>query len=148
MKIQNPEDYTKHDPNTCRNPQCARCKRRIPFEFPSKIIEAYKNGQLIIFAGAGISTERRGILPRSFYKDIKNELNIPEDEDLSFSELMTKYCEITNRKNLLYAIKKRLDYVTAFSELYNDATEFHRELSTVPHLDEIFTTNWDDFFER
>jgi len=87
-------------------------------------------------------------LPRSFYKDIKNELNIPEDEDLSFSELMTKYCEITNRKNLLYAIKKRLDYVTAFSELYNDATEFHRELSTVPHLDEIFTTNWDDFFER
>jgi hypothetical protein len=62
---------------------------------------------------------------------------------------MTLYCSPPrSRKDLLQAIKKRIDYVKSFSELHNEATEFHRELSTIPHLDEIFTTNWDDFFER
>lgn len=62
---------------------------------------------------------------------------------------MSLYCSHPrSRKDLLQAIKKRIDYVRTFPELYDRATEFHRELSTIPHLDEIFTTNWDDFFER
>lgn len=62
---------------------------------------------------------------------------------------MKLYCSHPrSRKDLLQAIKKRIDYVRTFPELYARATEFHRELSTIPHLDEIFTTNWDDFFER
>ena len=58
------------------------------------------------------------------------------------------YTPPRSRKDLLQAIKKRIDYVKSFPELYNDSTEFHQELATIPHLDEIFTTNWDDFFER
>ena len=62
---------------------------------------------------------------------------------------MSLYCSPPrSRKDLLQAIKRRIDYVRTFPELYNRATEFHRELSTIPHLDDIFTTNWDDFFER
>ena len=62
---------------------------------------------------------------------------------------MSLYCSPPrSRKDLLQAIKERIDYVRTFPDLYNRATEFHRELSTIPHLDEIFTTNWDDFFER
>lgn len=142
-------DQSKHNSEECKNPQCEICKRKKPFKFPSEIVEAYKKGQLIIFAGAGISTERKGVFPTSFYEDRKIEIRIPKEEKISFSKLMTKYCEVTgSRKHLLKAIKDRLDYVTAFPELYWQATEFHRELSTIPHLDEIFTTNWDDFFER
>lgn len=66
-----------------------------------------------------------------------------------FSTLMTKYCDINkSKKGLFNDIKNRIDYITSFPELYFRATEFHRELSTIPHLDELFTTNWDDFFEK
>lgn len=62
---------------------------------------------------------------------------------------MSLYCsEPRSRTDLLQAIQRRIDYVKTFSELYLSATEFHRELSTIPHLDDIFTTNWGDFFEK
>lgn len=142
-------DLSEHNSEECKNPQCEICKCKKPFEFPTEIIGAYQKGRLIIFAGAGISTERNGVFPISFYEDIKNELGIPKKEQMSFSKLMTEYCKKTgSRKDLLNAIKDRIDYVTAFNELYLQATEFHRELSTIPHLDEIFTTNWNDFFEK
>jgi len=139
----------KHDPEDCRVPGCVRCKLKIPFELPSEIVSAYENGELVIFAGSGVSTESSGIYPSTFYQWIKGQLNIPKKEKIRFSKLMTLYCSNPRtRKDLLHAIKNRIDYVKTFPELYERATEFHRELSTIPHLDEIFTTNWDDFFER
>jgi NAD-dependent SIR2 family protein deacetylase len=117
---------------------------------PSEIVSAYRTGDLVVFAGAGVGTESRGVYPSSFYEWIKyGELKLPEEKQISFSNLMSFYCSHPRtRKDLLLAIKKRIDYVRAFPELYNFATRFHQELSTIPHLDEIFTTNWDDFFER
>lgn len=139
----------QHNTEDCRVPGCERCQLRRPFEFPSEIIDAYRNGQLIFFTGAGISTESRGVFPKSFYDEISGRLEISEEEDLSFSQLMTIFCSSPrSRKDLLLAIKQRLDYVRSFPELYSSATEFHRELSTIPKINEIVTTNWDDFFER
>jgi NAD-dependent SIR2 family protein deacetylase len=116
---------------------------------PSEIVTAYRNGNLVIFAGSGVSTESAGLYPSTFYQRIKDELDLPKRERVSFSKLMSRFClQPRSRKDLLKAIKERIDYVRSFPELYNRATEFHRELSTIPHLDEIFTTNWDDFFER
>jgi NAD-dependent SIR2 family protein deacetylase len=140
---------SEHDPQDCRVPECERCKLRRPFELPSEIVSACKSGTLIVFAGAGVSTESVTVYPYAFYQEIKDELKIPKKEKISFPKLMSLYCsQPHSRKDLLQAIKKRIDYVKTFPELYADATEFHRELSTIPHLDEIFTTNWDDFFER
>jgi NAD-dependent SIR2 family protein deacetylase len=103
---------------------------------------------LVIFAGAGVSTESRGVYPSTFYQWIKKELGLSEQERTSFPKLMTLYSSPPrSRKDLLLAIKRRIDYVKEFPDLYTQATEFHKELSTIPHLDEIFTTNWDDFFE-
>ena len=142
-------DPRKHNSEECVNPQCDICKYKKPFDFPREITEAYKNGQLIIFAGAGISTERREIFPVSFSNEIKIQLGIPKEEKIKFSTLMTKYCNLTGSKKELFTdIKQRIDYVTSFPELFFRATEFHRELSVIPHLDEVFTTNWDDFFEK
>jgi NAD-dependent SIR2 family protein deacetylase len=139
----------EHDPEKCQVPGCERCKLRIPFELPSVIVKACKEGNLVIFAGAGVSTESPGVYPSTFYERIKGELNVSQKKKISFPKLMTAYCSPPRtRKDLLCAIKDRIDYVKTFPELYERATEFHRELSTIPHLDEIFTTNWDDFFER
>jgi NAD-dependent SIR2 family protein deacetylase len=139
----------EHDPENCRIPECERCKLNIPFELPSEIVSAHNSGNLVIFAGAGVSTESIGVYPGSFCEWIRNELKLSQEERISFSNLMSLYClHPRSRKDLLLAIKKRIDYVRTFPELYNRATEFHQELSTIPHLDEILTTNWDDFFER
>lgn len=135
--------------NKCPIPQCERCKLNKPFDLSDVIVDACNTGNLVIFAGAGVSTETKGVYPSSFYKNVKNELKIPEKKNISFSKLMTLYCAPPrSRKDLLLEIKDRIDYVKTFSELYNRVTEFHQELSTIPHIHEIFTTNWDDFFEK
>lgn len=139
----------KHDPEDCRVPGCERCKLKRPFELPSEIVSACHAGNLVVFAGAGVSTESRGVYPSTFHEWIKDELKLPKEEKISFPKLMSRYCSHPrSRKDLLQAIKKRIDYIKTFPELYFYATEFHRELSTIPHLDEIVTTNWDDFFEK
>ena len=47
----------------------------------------------------------------------------------------------------MQAIKQHLDYGDLFDEVRNASTRFHRELATIPFVDEIYTTNWDDYFE-
>ena len=50
----------------------------------------------------------------------------------SFHGLMTKYCRKPDgRRLLLDRIRKRLDYVDSFPELYRAATRFHWELATL-----------------
>jgi NAD-dependent SIR2 family protein deacetylase len=140
---------TRHDTETCQVPECEICKQKRPFRLPKEIVSAYQVGNLIIFAGAGVGTESVEVYPSTFYASVKHELGLPEEERISFSKLMSLYCSHPrSHKDLFQAIQKRIEYIKSFPELYRRATEFHRELSTIPHLDEIFTTNWDDFFER
>jgi hypothetical protein len=62
---------------------------------------------------------------------------------------MSEYCKQPNgRRKLLETIKSRVDNLDSFPELLYCATSFHREIATIPHLDTIITTNWDDYFER
>ena len=46
--------------------ECAICKNNKPFTFPKEIIDAALNGKLVLFCGAGISTEDKNVLPYSF----------------------------------------------------------------------------------
>lgn len=148
-KKEPPKQESEHIPDECHVPQCERCKMNKPFKLPHEIVHACNTGQLIIFAGAGISTESRDVYPRSFYQDLRIDLKIPKKQKMSFSKVMSLYCKPPkSRKDLLLKIKERIGYVRSFPELYANATEFHSELSTIPHIHEIFTTNWDDFFER
>jgi len=129
--------------------KCEICKNNIPFDMPEEIIKATIDGNLIIFAGSGISTESKSVNPLSFYEDIALELNQdPRKIKFTFPELMSKYCEKTNgKKELLRKIKDRFDYIKSFQYSYYMATRFHKELAAIYLIKEIFTTNWDDFFE-
>lgn len=138
---------TKHR-QICGNPNCESCSRKIRFDMPPEIPEAVKRGQLALFAGAGISTEGNGVFPRTFYDEVAAELQPTPTEDLSFPALMSLFCKERGRGKLLLEIKKRFEYLHAFPEVQRSASRFHQELSTVPFIDEIFTTNWDDLFER
>lgn len=128
---------------------CESCMHKKDFDMPNDIIEAVKSERLVLFAGAGISTENKRCYPRTFYEEIKQELDLPDNEQLKFSQVMSMYSKQPNgRRNLIMRIKERFDYVDSFSELYRQATSFHRELSSIYFIRDIITTNWDDYFER
>lgn len=128
--------------------KCESCKTHLDFDMPIEIIEAVKKNELVIFAGAGVSTEGKSCFRSSFYQDVKSDLKL-FNEDISFSEIMSLYCkQVNGRKKLIQRIKKRFDYVEAFPELYRAATRFHSELATIHFIREIITTNWDDYFEK
>ena len=116
---------------------------------PDEIVEATINNKLVIFAGSGISTEYKSLYPYTFYEDIALELGYDiKKTKITFSELMSELCKKPNgRRELLNKIKFRIDYIKSFQSLYIMATRFHKELSSIFPIKEIFTTNWDDFFE-
>lgn len=130
------------------NCECAFCKNDLPFEIPTGIIQALLDQQLVLFAGAGISTETKHIFKETLYEEVF--LDIKEtDENISFPDLMSKFCRLNNGKQkLLEKIKKRFDYIHQFSELYAEASKFHKEISKFWMIENIITTNWDDHFER
>lgn len=109
--------------------ECAICKNDKPFDLPKEIVHAALEGELVLFCGAGISTEGKNVLPFSFYSSIKNELDL-KDEEISFPKLMQQYCNLPNgRKKLLKKIRERFNYINSFPELERQATAFHRELA-------------------
>lgn len=133
--------------NTC---ECEICKNRLPFEMPMEIVDAVTKGQLVLFAGAGISTENNRIFKETLYQDIANELKIDLNSGVPFPKLMSKYCASNKngRQKLLEKIKYRFDYCHQFNELYRSASTFHRALAPFWMIKNIITTNWDDYFER
>lgn len=141
MSIAQPPHQHSDEPNAC-----FVCKYDLPFEMPEDLLEACIEGKLVIFAGAGISTENRKGYPHTFYEQILSEL-AHNGPDLTFPQVMTAYCDMYGRASLLQKIKHRFDYAKAFPELYLWSTLFHRELATIPPIRDIVTTNWDTFFE-
>src|SRR5207249_3991122 len=125
---------------------CMICGEYHAFEMPEDVITAALDRRLVIFAGAGISTESRRVIPHTWAEGIATELGL-RSNDTNFPKLMTEYTDRYGRAQLLQRIRERLDYIKAFPELLRTATLFHRELATAFFLDQIITTNWDTYFE-
>jgi hypothetical protein len=112
---------------------CEFCRDKLPFEIPDDLYENFVTGNVVLFVGAGVSTETRGLFPFKLYDDICDELGMSPTTAVPFPDVMSTYCAKPNgRANLLRKIKDRLDYVISFPTLYRQATAFHRELSTIP----------------
>jgi hypothetical protein len=125
---------------------CALCGQDHPFEMPTELVDAALAGQLVIFAGAGISTEGRTAYPSTFMESLAAELGDTKPPEV-FPEVMTRYEVRFGRRQMLNRLQERLEYIEAFPELLLIVTRFHRELSTAWFLDQVVTTNWDTYFE-
>lgn len=126
---------------------CASCRRKKTFQIPSELANLFVEGNIVLFAGAGVSTESRSVLRDSFYEVIEHNLN-DNVSGRSFPDLMEAYCRSAEgRTGLIARIKDRFEYVFSHPELYQEATRFHRELATFFPIDTIVTTNWDTYFE-
>ena len=130
--------------------ECEICKNRLPFDMPHEIIDSIEKGQLVLFAGAGISTETKVIFKETLYEDVLQDLNLDKSSNISFPELMSQYCNSNTNgtQKLLEKIKYRFDYCHQFNELYRAASRFHQEIAPFWMIKNIITTNWDDYFER
>lgn len=123
---------------------CTICGQDFEFELPDQIISAAKSKKLILFLGAGISTESPKVTPSgTFYDQIRTALGDTIPEGASFPEVMAAYEEVNTRKALIEQIYQRFENAKAFRDSYYYSTEFFRELATMPYIDTIFTTNWD-----
>ena len=71
--------------------ECAICKNHHPFDIPTELMEALREKRLVIFAGAGISTEGKLVFPFTLYDDVRGELGLTEDDRPPFSVLMENY---------------------------------------------------------
>jgi hypothetical protein len=120
---------------------CSICGLNHPFEMPQELIEAALSGKLVVFAGAGVSSESRRVFSDTFAEVIASKVGLDAHEE-QFPDLMTAYETKYGRAQLLQEIRQRFDYMKAFPDLLDLATHFHSELSTAYFLDQIVTTNW------
>jgi hypothetical protein len=124
----------------CANPHCEVCRNDRSFEMPNEIIDALISRRLVIFAGAGVSTE--SLLARgsrfTFYERIRDELGLAADVQPPFPSLMTQFVKANGRSALLQKIKQHLEYGKQFYEVQTASTRFQNELATIPFLDEIY----------
>ena len=126
---------------------CIYCKNHLPFKLPDHLKDSVKNGNAVIFAGAGVSTESPTVTKYPLYKKIAAELG-SQDSNVDFPILMENYSNRPDgRLNLIKTIVDHIEHIRFMPELYRSATRFHKELSTIGDITTIVTTNWDNFFE-
>jgi hypothetical protein len=136
------------DPAADPKCECAICGKDSNFTLPTRLLDDCIHGNLVVFAGAGISTEWSAVYPHSLADDIADELNPPAPTSATFPTVMQMYTDQHSRTDLLMRIKHRLDYAESFPELRHIATMFHQELATIFPIQNIVTTNWDNYFEE
>jgi NAD-dependent SIR2 family protein deacetylase len=137
---------SRSDPDDGQVPGCSQCGENHPFELPSELLDAALSGKLVVFAGAGISTEATAQVGSTLFTEIAAELGV-EAQSRTFPQLMSAYEKKFGRPQVLRRIRARFDYIRGFPELHAAASRFHHTLSTAFFLDQIVTTNWDTYFE-
>lgn len=127
---------------------CDICRNKKKFVIHHSLLEEFRRGNVVIFAGAGISTENKDVIPYTLFEEICRLVKL-NPESTSFPAAMQAFADQPNgRLDLVTKIRDRFDYVDSFPELRRNATRFHNELATLYTVDTIVTTNWDTYFER
>lgn len=126
--------------------ECVHCRLDYEFEMPEGLVDAAHGKQVVIFAGAGISTEVPSVFPATILEIAARRIGV-ENPD-SFPAILESFEQRFNRAALVRMVKEKFDYIDSFIGLRHDARKFHRELATMPYLGDIVTTNWDLYFEE
>ena len=126
--------------------KCLECGDDIDVDIPQRLVEDCHAGKLLLFVGSGASTESHNVMPHTFYDDVASRMGI--SDNLPFPDLMTRFVEQNSRSELINLFYQRMRNIDSFPTLHDKATRFHGSVAQIPFLQEIITTNWDDYFER
>lgn len=125
---------------------CIHCSLDLDITMPEGLVEAAHCGQVVIFAGAGISTEVATVFPDTVLDMAASRLGV--DDPQSFPETLQAFQTRFGRPELVRMVKKKFDYIDSFPGPRLHARKFHQELATMPYIRDIATTNWDPYFEE
>lgn len=128
--------------------ECVLCALDHDFELPQELVYAAHGRELVIFAGAGISTEVPSVFPETVMQTAAARLGLKKNHELSFPEVIQQFEDKFGRRTFVQMVKAKFDYVDSFWGLRYNARRFHKELATMPYLQDIVTTNWDTYFEE
>ncbi|MGY2003842.1 SIR2 family protein [Blastococcus sp. SYSU DS1024] len=136
----------EHEHHDVDGNECIHCALDLDFDLPAEIVEAAHNRNLVVFAGAGISTEVSLVFPSTVLELAAHRLGIEKPD--SFPETMQAFQDRFSRQELVRMIKTKFDYIDSFPSLRIKARDFHHELATMPYIRDVVTTNWDTYFEE
>ncbi|TQK72303.1 SIR2-like protein [Nocardioides sp. SLBN-35] len=114
---------------------------------PEGMSESALRRDVVIFAGAGISTEVSTVFPDTVLELAADRLGMPMESVESFPQTLEEYQNRFGRTELVRMIRRKFDFIDSFRSPHYHATRFHAELATMPYLRDIVTTNWDTYFE-
>lgn len=140
------ESVDESHPHAHAGLDCVECGLNYDFDLPLDLVKAAHMRDVVIFAGAGISTEVPTAHPVTVMAAVLEKLGKPDID--SFPDAMQAFQQEFSKTELVQMIKKKFDYVDSFRTLRWHARKFHRELATMPYIEDIITTNWDEFFEQ
>jgi hypothetical protein len=126
--------------------ECKECGLDFDFDLPIDLIKAAHLRDVVIFAGAGISTEVPTAHPVTIMAAALERLG--RTDLTSFPEAMQAFQDKFDKSELVQMIKRKFDYIDSFRTLRWHARKFHRELATMPYIEDVVTTNWDAYFEE
>jgi len=129
-----------------RNCECAYCKNNLSFDMPDTLLRDILQGNVVLFAGAGISTEGTNANFRTLYDLIMDRLGMTTCQ-LSFPELMQAFEDKESRHELISIIDNRFRSI-GLADDYENIISFYNALSSMPYMSDIVTTNWDTYFEQ
>lgn len=118
---------------------------------PEALYDDIKAGHVVLFVGAGVTTEGGIYGSPTFYDIIKKKTNYPAKQNPAFPDLMQFFCEKVDggqRNRLTREILSRVAEFSAPGERNNFATMIPNLVAEFSQFDRIVTTNWDPFFER
>lgn len=127
--------------------ECVHCGLDYEFELPNELVDAAHVRRVVIFAGAGVSTEVPSVFPVTVMQSAANRLGL-DDPNLSFPDVMQQFEDRFGRRAFVQMVKAKFDFIDSLFSLSYTARMFHRELATMPYLQDIVTTNWDTYFEE
>jgi hypothetical protein len=116
---------------------CIECGYDVDIPIPDRLVEDCHAGKLVLFVGAGASTESHNVMPTTFYDVVANRLGI--SDDIAFPDLMTKFMTQNSRSDLITLFYERMRYIDSFPVLHDRATRFHRYVGQIPFFREIIT---------
>ncbi len=78
---------------------CDECGQDFEVDLPQALVQDCHAGKLLLFVGAGASTESHNVMPHTFYDAIADELGHVEN-DVAFPDLMQQYVIRFSRSDL------------------------------------------------
>jgi hypothetical protein len=115
------------------------------------LLEDIKNGECVLFLGAGASTEGYLYFGKSLVDILAEKCKCPTSSAKNLPKVAQYFCDTMDggfRGRLLREIREYLDQYMEIPEAYRSATMVHELVAKIGFFQIIITTNWDVFMER